>query len=60
VNKKKQKNFLTLGLWLWRHRAQARRNRSFLLLFFKKEALGLPLVFGCKNDDLEASGPYRS
>jgi hypothetical protein len=42
VTKKSQKNFGTLGLWAMGAGAQApmaRHRKSFLLLFFKKEAL---------------------
>jgi hypothetical protein len=39
VNKKKQKNFWSLGLRRFQNRAK--RRKSFLLLFFKKE------VFAC-------------
>jgi hypothetical protein len=42
VNKKKQKNFAPAGCG--DIRADTRRNKSFLLLFFKKEALSF-LVF---------------
>jgi hypothetical protein len=42
VNKKKQKNFGPAGCGYIR--ANAHRTRSFLLLFFKKEALSF-LVF---------------
>jgi hypothetical protein len=38
--KKKQKTFVYWGLW--RGVASARRSKSFLVLFFKKEPLALP------------------
>jgi hypothetical protein len=37
LKKKKQKNFCSWGLW--HAPATARSSKSFLLLFFKKEAL---------------------
>jgi hypothetical protein len=39
LKKKKQKNFCSWGLW--HAHANAPRSKSFLLLFFKKEALAL-------------------
>jgi hypothetical protein len=41
--KKKQKTFANWGPW--QARANARRTKSFLLLFFKKEALSSFLPF---------------
>jgi len=45
VNKKKQKNFVNLawGCTVFRFRVPAQLNKSFLLLFFKKEAFLLRL-----------------
>jgi hypothetical protein len=37
VNKKKQKNFIRFSAGLFSHRAK--RSKSFLVLFFKKERL---------------------
>jgi hypothetical protein len=37
VNKKKQKNFVNFGQW--RFNDLAKRTKSFLVLFFKKERL---------------------
>jgi hypothetical protein len=36
VNKKKQKNFVTLGLRRWRHRAHAPESKKFFGSFFQK------------------------
>jgi hypothetical protein len=41
VNKKKQKNFINLSSGLVQHRAK--RSKSFLVLFFKKELLASPI-----------------
>jgi hypothetical protein len=47
--KKRTKKLLLVAVWAvetWAGRGQARHGKSFLLLFFKKEALG----FACEED----------